>query len=475
MIMNLYSHRAINTGKMDATTNELVITNVISEKPICDLPDVLTGTVTRTLNTEDTLEFTYPTNGENSNQLALRRIIEVKADPYRQTQYFRIQTIDKDINGVITVYAIHIVYDLIDHCVPVGFNLLTDTNGKYTMKSITKQINNDYLYPFIARDFNSDASSYQRVYSSGYFKYDGSDITIPNDFFENFGLLGVFTLREALFSDDNSLLNFLGGEMEFDRYMIKHRARIGKSQGFRVDQSINMTGFTYNRSCENIYSDILPYWKGSFVEGSVTYDGYVRKLCNASDTTTESIKFMGYDFNLYPYIEEDQINLLSRNLIPVYYRDSDGNKKRCIYTKILPVDITDIYNSLYGIEDGTTLTKEPSRVDVAACGILYILSNDLGNPTVSMTVDFADINASSEFEEYKDLNKLMLGDTVQIVNSVAGVVGEAECTSTKYNIITDMYDSLELGTPEVKFVETFVKASKKKKHYKTYYRKPTIR
>lgn len=475
MIMNIYSHRAINTGRIDANTNELLITNVISEKPICDLPDVISGTVTRALNTEDTLEFTYPTSGKNSSQLALRRIVEVKADPYRQTQYFRIQTIDKDIDGVITIYAIHIVYDLIDHCSPIGFSLVPGANDKYTMQSITKQVNNDYLYPFIARDFNSDASSYQRIYSSGYFKYDGSHIKIPDDFFENYGFNGVITFREAIISDDVSLLNFLGGEMEFDRYIIKHRGHIGSSKGFRIDQGVNMTGFNYNRSCENIYSDIMPYWKGSFHENNTLYDEYVRKLCIPTDKTTEHIKFMGYDFNLYPYIDTDVINYVSRNLIPVYYRDSDGNKKRCVYTKILPVDITDIYNSLYGIEDGTTLTKQPSRVDVATCGILYILSNDLGNPTVSMSVDFADLSKSSEFEEYKDLNKLMLGDTVQIVNSMAGVVGEAECTSTKYNIVTDMYDSLELGTPEVKFVETFVKATKKKKHYKTYYKKPTTR
>lgn len=473
MIMNLYSHRAINTGRMDSTTNELVITNAISEKPICDLPDVLTGTVTRALNTEDTLEFTYPTSGENSNQLSLRRIVEVKADPYRQTQYFRIQTIDKDIDGIITIYAIHIVYDLIDHCAP-GFQIRTDKD-KYTMESITKQVNNDYLYPFISKDFNSDASSYQRVYSSGYFKYDGSDITIPDDFFENYGFNGVVTLREAIISDDISLLNFLGGEMEFDRYIIKHRANIGSSKGFRIDQGVNMTGFSYNRSCENIYSDIMPYWKGTFVENGVTYDGFTRKLCNAEDKTTKNVKFMGYEFNLYPYIDEDPVNLLSRNLIPVYYRDTDGNKKRCIYTKVLPVDITDIYNSLYGIEDGEILSREPDRVDIATCGILYILSNDLGNPVMSMSVDFADLNKSSEFEEYKDLDKLMLGDAVQIVNSIAGVVGEAKCTSTKYNIVTDMYDSLELGTPEVKFVETFVKATKKKKHYKTYYKKPATR
>lgn len=473
MIMNLYSHRAINTGRMDTTKNELLINNVISEKPICDLTDVISGTVTRALNTEDTLEFTYPTSGKNSSQLALRRIVEVKADPYRQTQYFRIQTIDKDIDGVITIYAIHIVYDLIDHCAP--WFQIASVKNKYTMQSITKQVNNDYLYPFISKDFNSDASSYQRVYSSGYFKYDGANITIPDDFFENYGFNGVVTLREAIISDNVSLLNFLGGEMEFDRYIIKHRTRIGSSKGFRIDQGVNMTGFNYNRSCENIYSDIMPYWKGTFVENGITYTGFTRKLCNVKDKTTENVKFMGYEFNLYPYIDEDPVNLLSRNLIPVYYRDTDGNKKRCIYTKVLPVDITDIYNSLYGIEDSDILSREPDRVDIATCGILYILSNDLGNPTVSMSVDFADLSKSSEFEEYKDLNKLMLGDTVQIVNSMTGVVGEAECTSTKYNIVTDMYDSLELGTPEVKFVETFVKATKKKKHYKTYYKKPTTR
>ena len=124
MIINIYSENAMNDK--ESSGSGIVINRIINE-PICSLTDVISGIVTREINTEDVLEFEYAASSPNSNELQLNRIVEAKSDPYRQTQYFRIQSIDKDINGIISVYALHICYDLNLCCCTSWPNFSTHT------------------------------------------------------------------------------------------------------------------------------------------------------------------------------------------------------------------------------------------------------------------------------------------------------------------------------------------------------------
>ena len=80
MIINIYSQNAMN----DRYSSGDIINRIINE-PICSLTDLISGRVTREINTEDVLEFEYSTSSPNSKELQLNRIVEVKSDPYRQT------------------------------------------------------------------------------------------------------------------------------------------------------------------------------------------------------------------------------------------------------------------------------------------------------------------------------------------------------------------------------------------------------
>ena len=76
------------------------------------LTDTISCTVTEELNGEYELEMQYPLEGIHFDEITDRSIIYAIPSPYRSPQPFRIYRITKPLNGIVTIYARHISYDL---------------------------------------------------------------------------------------------------------------------------------------------------------------------------------------------------------------------------------------------------------------------------------------------------------------------------------------------------------------------------
>lgn len=457
--MFLYESNARNRYDEEIPTN-YYIDNEFYSKPICSLPDTLSGTVKRTISEEDILEFSYPSSGTNAHEIQLRRIIECKADPYRQTQYFRILSIDVSIDGTMDVYAKHIVYDLHNM---YEYNFSYNVS-KPAIEDFQKYINK-YLYDYFYMGHEPD---FQKIYEIGAFRYNlSNDISLPSgdDLIERMGIEDFADFGEIIFSsNEGSILSALSGEIEFDRYNIIHKKNIGQKRGYRIEYGKNLTGFNYTSDTQRLYTDIMPYWKGTVNDSGVIKENYIRYVTDIYDSTTTHINFYGYDFDL-PVFDNNftYAKMLSQRLIPIFYYDSQGNRKRFTYTKILPVDISEIYNSIYGIDNSTPIDI-PSREAIAKCGIYYAIVNGLGKTSMSMSINFVDLKKN--YSQFSEAYELQLGDIVTIINPTANVSGEAEVVSTTYNVLTDRYESIELGDIKVSLAEILSDSNKK-----TYYNK----
>ena len=76
------------------------------------LSDAISCTVTEERNGIFELEMQYPVSGVHFDEMQNRCIILAIPSPYRTAQPFRIYRITKPLNGICTVYAQHISYDL---------------------------------------------------------------------------------------------------------------------------------------------------------------------------------------------------------------------------------------------------------------------------------------------------------------------------------------------------------------------------
>ena len=76
------------------------------------LTDTLSCTVTEERNGQYELVLQYPITGIHFEDIQDRCLIYAIPSPHRSAQPFRIYRIDSPINGIITVRAQHISYDL---------------------------------------------------------------------------------------------------------------------------------------------------------------------------------------------------------------------------------------------------------------------------------------------------------------------------------------------------------------------------
>lgn len=76
------------------------------------LSDAISCTVTEERNGPFELEMQYPMDGLHFDALVQRALILARPNQTANAQPYRIYRITKPLNGVVTVYAQHISYDL---------------------------------------------------------------------------------------------------------------------------------------------------------------------------------------------------------------------------------------------------------------------------------------------------------------------------------------------------------------------------
>lgn len=192
------------------------------------LSDAVSCIVTEERNGEFELEMEYPVTGQHYSELALRRIIAAKSNPYSEKQPFRIYSITKPMNGIVTVNAAHISYDLAGY--PVSpFTAESLPNALAKMKEASA-----VPCPFT---FYTDKNTAAKM-----------TVVKPS------------TIRSLLGGSSGSLLDIYGGEYEFDNFMIKLLNNRGANRGVSIRYGKNLTELEQEENCSNVYTGVYPYW-----------------------------------------------------------------------------------------------------------------------------------------------------------------------------------------------------------------------
>ena len=84
------------------------------------LTDALSCVVTEERNGEYELEMTYPISGVNFSSIAVQNIILAKPNTFDDPQPFRIYSITRPLEGIVTINARHVSYDLSGVIVDMG-------------------------------------------------------------------------------------------------------------------------------------------------------------------------------------------------------------------------------------------------------------------------------------------------------------------------------------------------------------------
>lgn len=337
-----------------ATTFETNGLGVVSDASSCS--------VTEERNGSFELEMKYPVTGKRYSDISLRNIIVSKSNPYSTPQAFRIYDISKPINGIITVNAEHISYDLTG-------------------------------YPVSA----FSAESIQEVFDCLQSK---SVETCPFTFTTEKTNTAIFSndkpcsIRSLLGGNDGSILDVFGGEYEFDNFKVILHNRRGTNGGVSIRYGKNLTDFTQEENCSEVYTAVYPYW----------YDD-TDGLVELSDKTVQASGT--YNF-----------------------------------TRVYVYDCSDLFS------------EKPTESELKQAAEDYISANGIGVPTVSIEVSFVQLSQTSDYKDYALLETVYLGDTVSVEFPEFNVSTTARCVKTEYDAITDKYISLELGESKSSLADT---------------------
>ena len=219
------------------------------------LSDAASCTIKEERNGAFELTLKYPVEGIHYSEIQQRSIIYAKPNPVDDPQPFRVYRISKPINGLVTVYAYHISYDLTG--IPVS---------PYTAASVQAALAGFTTYAVVANPFTF-----------------WSDMTSSGDF----AVKSPTSVRSLMGGGvGGSILDVYGGEYKYDKYTVRLYQQRGVNRGVTIRYGKNLTDLKQDENCSEVYTGVYAYYSDgeSLVETSPkvtpapgTYD-YTRVL-----------------------------------------------------------------------------------------------------------------------------------------------------------------------------------------------------
>lgn len=190
------------------------------------LSDAASCTVKETRNGAFELTLKYPVEGIHYAEIQQRSIILAKPNPVDLAQPFRVYRISKPINGLVTVYAYHISYDLTG--IPVS---------PYSAASVQAALAGFSTNAVAANPFTF-----------------WSDMTASGDF----TVKSPASVRSLL----PTVLEVYGGEYKYDKYTVRLYQQRGVNRGVTIRYGKNLTDLKQDENCSNVYTGVYAYYSG---------------------------------------------------------------------------------------------------------------------------------------------------------------------------------------------------------------------
>lgn len=215
--------------------------NAFTDQGLGTLTDAISCTVNEKRNAEYELTMQYPISGVHFSEIEQRCFIYAKPNYTDDPQAFRIYKITKPLNGVCTIYARHISYDLSGYIMPANLSA-SGLSGAIALL-------NGYSAPFLLKTTKS---------GSGQFKTETPA-----------------SVRSWLGGKQGSLLDLYGGEWHWDMYEGTLSTSRGEDRGVTIRYGKNLTLLTQDELSDGLYTGVLPFYKteDEYIEGNLVTTG----------------------------------------------------------------------------------------------------------------------------------------------------------------------------------------------------------
>lgn len=358
------------------------------------LSDAISCVVYEERNGEYELTMTYPVGGIHFDEIHDRAIIYAIPSPYREPQPFRIYCIDSPLNGIVTIHAHHLSYDL------SGIPVEPFEAGTCAMALLGLTAHSIVTNPFSVNTDKSVTAPYK--------------LKVPTSF------------RACLGGQEGSILDVYGkGEYEFDKYDVNLWVNRGSDNGVKIAYGKNITDFNMEKNLESVTTGVYPYW--SDLEGD------------------ELVEIPGRIIKIY-----DPTN-------PTYLLESGGAYLTEAEDKYLTVQTPFNFNNILPLDLSSEFEEKPTPEELRARAEKYIKDNSLGTPRISIDVSFIDLGQTEEYKDLAGLEACDLCDTVTVEFPMYGISVKAEIVRIETDVLLERYNSVEIGDARTSIADTIAK------------------
>ena len=379
-------------------------------KGLGPLSDAEKCTVTEERNGAYTLSMAYPIDGAQADKIANNRIIKADNAYDLKNQLFVIKTVTPIMTETgeisLSVYAEHISYITNDLSIPPELSL-TGTAQQALDQWKDSLIGGDTSGITVDSDVTNTSSTL---------------LSIQN----------VANARQALGGVEGSILYCWKGEYKFDNLHISLKKQRGTTANALLSYGRNLLTFEQEQNIAETYTTLYPYAlvtaAGGMIQKLVTIDGYLVDSKYVSHYPNRKIKTHDFTSDFQNY--------------RIGAKPSENAEEGVTYA-----DLATIKKYLKGK------------------ALHFMTTNDIGVPKISTTITFADLSKTDD--ELAKFEKLSLCDKVPVRFEKLGINSTIKVTRTVWNVLTDSYDSIELGDLGMTIGETVASVSAETSAIKT--------
>ena len=249
------------------------------------LPDAISPHVVEERNGEFTLDLQYPVFGEHYDDIGLRSIILAKPSPDQDPQPFRVYRITKPINGIVTISARHVRYDM--EGIPVG---------PFTASGIQNALAAIKSHELITSPF---------TFSTNKTNTQAMKLETPASMLSLLG--GV----------QGSLLDIYGGEYKYTEFVVNLLSSRGTDNGVIIRYGVDLIDLNQEENCANCYTGVLCFWRS--MDGSNTVTGAIQSA-GTFDYTRIKVVDRSTNYESAPTVAQlnaDAVNYINNNQVGV--------------------------------------------------------------------------------------------------------------------------------------------------------------
>ena len=197
------------------------------------------------------------------------------------------------------------------------------------------------------------------------------------------------SIRARLGGVEGSVLDQFGGEYEWDNYTVKLHAQRGvQTPNVTLRYGKNIIDLDQEKEINNTITGICPYWMDS--EGG--------NIVTLPEKTVDSSTASSYPFK-----------------------------------RTVPYDMSSDWE------------EAPTQAQLRTRAQAYVNASGIGIPKVSIKVSFVNLPDTEEYKDVAALQSVNLCDYVAVQFEKLGISVNAKVVKTVYNVLTERYDSIEVG------------------------------